>query len=209
MSEEKTQQPVVIYAEMTPNPAAMKFVADFPLIREEGAIAEYSGPEEAQGSSPLAEALFQFPFITNVFITANFVSVTKNDSVEWDMINLELREFIRDFLAEGKPAVTKLPEEIQGNTQESGPTATPAEDAPSASEHDDQIKELLDQYVRPAVEGDGGAIHFHSFQNGVVTVTLRGACSGCPSSTVTLKNGIEALLKEELPEVTQVEALEL
>ncbi len=203
--------PTNVYAEMTPNPATMKFVADRLLLPEEAPPVEYSSQQEAMGSSPLAQQLFQFPFVEGVFISGNFVSVTKSDNVEWDTIGMELREFIRDHLMHNQQVVLKRPEGQNG--EESGGSKAdggePKAGSAPRTEAEQKIVNLLEEYVKPAVEGDGGAIHFHSFEDGVVTVTLKGACSGCPSSTVTLKNGIETLLKQYMPEkVRSVEALE-
>ncbi len=212
--ETTTQKiPTNVYMEMTPNPATMKFVADRLLLSEGEPPVEYTDPETAQGSSSLAAQLFQFPFVSGVFISGNFVSVTKTDAVDWDMVGMEIREFIRDFLVNNKEAVEKRPanEENPGGKdagdEPKAPTPTPGTEP--QTEDEQKIVDLLEEYVKPAVEGDGGAIQFHSFQDGIVTVTLKGACSGCPSSTVTLKNGIETLLKQYMPEVRSVEAREI
>jgi len=196
--------PTTIYAELTPNPSTMKFVADRLLI-EGGGAAEFLSKAEARGFSDLADDLFNFPFITGVFVSANFVTITKNDSIGWEMINMQLREFIRDFLEENKLAVTKLPE-----AKEAFVTSEKivSEKQVGTTEIDQKIIDLLEEYVRPAVESDGGAIDFESFDNGKVTVVLKGACSGCPSSTVTLKQGIETMLISMMPEVKEVVAKE-
>lgn len=201
--ENATKVPVNVYAEMTPNPATMKFVSDLVLVNSND-VVEFNSTQEAKGYSPLAEALFNFPFVKGIFITANFVTVTKTNSIEWDYITMELREFVRDFLSNGKEAVTKIPEPKPKEEQPER-ELSPAE----PSEFDDKIVQLLEEYVRPAVERDGGAIHFHSFKDGIVTVVLKGACSGCPSSTATLKGGIEVLLKDHIKEVKAVVAEEL
>ena len=195
----------------------MKFVADRPFVDEAGTCVEFEGIEEAKDHSPLAEQLFQFPFVTNVFMMNDFITVNKNDMVEWEEVTNELREFIRDHLSQGKEVLTKIPDPKEGKEerkQEGNGASAPSQpveslfgDGPS-SPHDGRIKELLGEYIAPAVQGDGGAIHFHSFENGVVKLVLKGACSGCPSSMVTLKDGIEMLLKEHIPEVERVEALE-
>lgn len=206
---EKTTTPTTVYAEMTPNPATMKYVANRYLVDKEGVIAEYRTPQDAKGSSPLAEALFNFPFVKAVFITANFVTVTKDDSINWDLINMELREFVRNFLENNEKAVTKLPELSYGAEENKQGEKKRIVEPQIKSGLDRKIVSLLDEYVKPAVESDGGAIDFKSFSDGVVTVVLRGACSGCPSSTVTLKNGIENLLKQHVPQVTEVVAEEM
>jgi Fe-S cluster biogenesis protein NfuA len=192
--------PVTVYIEMTPNPSTMKFVANKYLLMT-GDSAEFGTKAEAKGFSPLAEELFSFPFVKNVFITANFVTITKTDNVPWDFIAMELREFVKNWITEGKDVLIQMP----------APKPAPAkDDKPSKeyapSEYDDAIRNLLDEYVRPAVENDGGAIDFRGYEDGIVTVALRGSCSGCPSSTATLKGGIENLLKSHLPEVKEVVA---
>lgn len=192
--------PVTIYAEMTPNPSTMKFVANKHILLS-GESAEFLSQSEAKGYSPLAEELFNFPFVKSVFIAANFITVTKTDTIGWDYITMELREFIRDFIGDGKEILIQMPAPREVGEKEDEPRK---EIAPS--EYDDAIRTLLDEYVRPAVEGDGGAIDFRGYDNGVVTVILKGSCSGCPSSTATLKMGIENLLKQHLPEVTEVVA---
>ncbi len=216
MPTTEKQAPVQVFAELTPNPASMKFVADRHLVDAEGTCVEFESIEETRGCSPLAEQLFQFPFVTNVFMMNDFITVNKNEMVEWEEVTNELREFIRDHLNQGGEVLTKMPEpkeekEAEQKEEERGSSGTPVEslfgDGPS-SPHDGRIKELLGEYVAPAVQGDGGAIHFHSFQDGVVKLVLKGACSGCPSSMYTLKDGVEMLLKEHIPEVERVEAIE-
>lgn len=207
MTTQTQKTPTAVYAEMTPNPATMKFVANFLLIQD-GNTAEYTSKEQTAGSSVLAEELFNFPFIKGVFVASNFVTLTKTDAVSWDMVQLEIRIFIKDWLEKGEPVVTKLPEAPVEADATPG-EAPKAQNAVAGTPDEQQIIDLLDEYVKPAVEGDGGAITFKSFQDGIVTVTLRGACSGCPSSTVTLKNGIETLLKQYMPDVKEVVAEEL
>ena len=199
--------PTYVYTEMTPNPATMKFVADRALV-DQGVIVEFNDVSEAKGHSVLSEQLLQFPFVKGVFIMNNFVTITKTDSIEWDLVSGELREFIQRYLMENKIVVEKIPESIQSTKQNFSGNGINSESI-TPSEFDDEIKQLLEEFVRPAVERDGGAIDFKSFNQGVVTVMLRGACSGCPSSTVTLKNGIETLLKSKIPAVQEVVAEEL
>ena len=201
---ETKKLPVPIYAESTPNPNAMKFVANIGLLKD--VSVEYTSKAQAKGS-PLAQKLFDFPFVAGVFIAANFVSVTKTNAVDWESITLELRSFIREFLANGGEAVAELPEEKK---LEVGGRKLEAENSATAKPNpviDSKIIAILEQYVRPAVEGDGGNIQFKSFEDGKVNVVLQGACSGCPSSTITLKAGIEALLKKMIPEVQEVVAV--
>ena len=161
---------------------------------------------ESKGS-PLATRLFQFPFVKAVFINSNFITITKVDFVGWEDITLNLREFLKDYLSQGKPVVTELPKTTVHTDSSFKETKTIfTEHAAPANEIEHKIVELLEQYIRPAVEQDGGLITFKSFKEGIVTVVLKGSCSGCPSSTVTLKAGIEALLKKMIPEVKEVVA---
>jgi len=203
------QVPVTLYAEMTPNPNTMKFVANKYLLIT-GESAEFLSQKEAKNYSPLAEALFNFPFIKGVFMAANFITVTKDDSISWDFITMELREFIRDFIADGKEIITQMPQRREHVQEEqvhdSGNGLSSKGKTFEPNEIDDTIRGLLDEYIRPAVENDGGAIDFKGFDDGVVYVILKGSCAGCPSSTATLKFGIENLLKQHLPEVKEVVA---
>lgn len=209
---ETTKLPVTVYAEMTPNPNVMKFVADKMLIAT-GEIAEYLSVGATKGSSKFAEALFGFPFITGVFITRNFVAITRNESIQWEMVHLEMREFITEYLQENEVVVEVIPEAVTREIESPEAAGEKVEisiEPEINTELDKMIVTLLEEYVQPAVENDGGAIHFKSFNEdtGKVTVVLKGACSGCPSSTATLKGGIETLLKSHLPEVNEVVALE-
>ena len=207
---ENIKTPITIYAEMTPNPATMKFICTKHLLVN-GKNLMFESMEEAKGYSPLAEALFQFPFVSGVFITANFVTVTKTDNVDWDFIVMELREFIREWIFNGKGIITMMTptkdsSESENKVNEQG-TVIESKSF-NKSEYDQQIIDLLNEYVRPAVENDGGAIDYIGFENGVVTVELKGSCAGCPSSTQTLKGGIEGLLTENMKGiVTEVVAL--
>ncbi len=209
--------PTSVYAEMTPNPAVMKFVADRDLIAA-GKQVEFRSPQEAALCSPLAVELFHFPFVTNVFISGPFVSVTKDESLGWEMIVQQLREYIREWLMEHDVAVdaAQLAEVEEQLTQPKPQAeATAAPNTPDfirdedivPTEQDEAIRSLLDEFVRPAVEQDGGAIDFKAFKEGTVYVHMRGACSGCPSSMQTLKGGIEQLLTSKIPEVQEVVAI--
>lgn len=195
-----SQIPITVYVEMTPNPNTMKFVANKYLLIN-GESVEFTSQAETKGYSPLAEELFNFPFVKAVFFAANFVTITKNESISWDFVTMELREFVKNWLAEGKDVLVMMPPVKPKQEDESQPAKTY-----EPSEYDDAIRDLLDEYVRPAVENDGGAIDFVGYEDGTVTVALRGSCSGCPSSTATLKGGIENLLKSHLPEVKEVVA---
>lgn len=194
----KTGNPVVsIYTEMTPNPETMKFVANKLLYP--GKSADF--PDEASAKpSPLAQQLFTFPFIKSVFIASNFVTLTKTSETEdWLDIIPSIKEFLKDYLEEGKPVII---EEEMAAAKPEGSNAVAADD-------DDvvvRIKELLETYVKPAVEMDGGAIQFRSYEDGRVNLMLQGSCSGCPSSMITLKAGIEGMMKRMIPEVKEVVA---
>ena len=197
------KKPVIIYAESTPNPSSMKFVANR-LLLENGATAQYLSKAEAKGS-PLTIKLFEFPFVKAVFMAANFITVNKTDAVQWEEITLELRDFIRIYISNGNTIITELPktEVAVDNTFTEKKEVFTEHKAPE-NEIEVKIIEILEQYIRPAVEGDGGNITFKNYAEGIVTVQLRGACSGCPSSTITLKAGIEALLKKMIPDVKEV-----
>jgi Fe-S cluster biogenesis protein NfuA len=205
---ETTQAPYTIYAESTPNPNTMKFVANRWLVTNDKSY-EVLANDPVGGPSPLAEKLFSFPFINGVFIAGNFVTITKSESIEWQDIMTELRDFVSDFLnTPGNEIISHAflnqTEEIENSTSETSGTASAKTDL---SDFDKKIVEILNEYIKPAVERDGGAIEFHSYEDGLVKVILKGACSGCPSSTATLKGGIESLLKSMLPEVKEVEAI--
>ena len=202
-------RPVTIYAEMTPNPNTMKYVADHMLV-ESGVVVEFLSPSEAKGYSTFAESLFNFPFVNRVFIAQNFVTVYKNDLVEWSDVTMEMREFIKEWLMENENAVQQVPKQEVIESSIEFPKLSTTNLAPQIKTvKDQQIVALIDEYVQPAVEQDGGAIHFQSYneESGSVTVILKGSCSGCPSSTATLKGGVENLLKSHLPEIKEVVAL--
>ena len=181
--------PVSVYAEITPNPSSMKFVANKKLVTS---THEFSSLEESR-HSPLAMRLFQFPFVKNVFLDDNFVTITKLDHIDWQDITLELREFIRDFIDSGELVVE------ENQVREKSTSQSNEQEVPSDPISNDIIS-ILDEYIKPAVAGDGGNILFKSYSPNTKTVevVLQGACSGCPSSTMTLKNGIETLLKDML-----------
>ena len=194
MSENKIA--TTVYAESTPNPKVMKFVANRAIIQ--GDSVEFMNIDEAK-NSPLAMKLFHFPFVREVFIAKNFVSLTKYDAMEWEDVVMEVREFIREYLAEGSVVVHEIEEVQEKETpKESTETVAPINQQ-ELGEVETRIVDILDEFVKPAVESDGGNIRFMSYEEGVVSVLLQGACSGCPSSTVTLKQGIENLLKKMLP----------
>ncbi|WP_027418763.1 NifU family protein [Crocinitomix catalasitica] len=202
---EETRVPITLYAEMTPNPNTMKFVANKYILITEQTVQFESGAE-AKGYSPLAEALFSFPFVDGVFMSGNFITITKTNNVDWDFIVMEVRDFIREWLVAGKDVIVMMPNEHSKKAEALKPDAKPRKTF-DASEFDEQILDLLNEYVRPAVENDGGAIDYVGYEEGIVTVELKGSCAGCPSSTATLKGGIEQLLIANIPAVKQVVAL--
>lgn len=190
--------PYIIYIEETPNPISLKFVAN-KLILVSGASAEYTSVSETK-DAPIAKALFQFPFIKSVFISANFITLLRTDSVEWQDIRDELRVFITNYLNSSKPIITQLPvKEIPKDSGFKDKVIVNTNHSAPKNEVENKIIEVLEQYIRPAVEQDGGQITFKELKEKTVVVQMRGSCSGCPSSTVTLKAGIEALLKRLLP----------
>lgn len=199
------KKPIVIYAESTPNPSAMKFVANM-LLMPGGATAEYKSSADAK-SSALALDLFLFSFVKQVFLAGNYITITKNDSVVWEDVIQHLRDFIKLFLEEGKSVVNELPKkEVATDNTFAETKSVYTEHSVPVTEIETKIVEILEEYIRPAVEQDGGLITFKSFIDGVVTVQMKGSCSGCPSSTLTLKAGIEGLLKRMVPDVKEVVA---
>lgn len=195
--------PYTIYAESTPNPDSIKFASNRYLIID-GQVYEF-GLEDDTSKSPLAAKLLNFPFISKVFIASNFVTITKTDLIEWEDVIGQMREFLTDYLNNKGEIVlqsTDKEEDIEDNTSSQTPKRDDLEGI------DAEIYDILEEYIRPAVESDGGAIHFQSIEDGVVSVVMKGSCSGCPSSTMTLKAGIESLLKEMLPDkVKEVKAI--
>lgn len=180
-----------IYLESNPNPNSLKFVVNEMLIPE-GMSFDFPTRESA-AEAPLAQELFDYPFVERVFYMANFITVTKSEDVEWVEIQHPLKDHITKFLESGKHIIEA--------------TEADTESAEHESETVKKIKSILEEYIRPAVEQDGGAITYHSYSDGVVKVKLQGSCSGCPSSMVTLKAGIENLFTRMMPEeVKSVEA---
>jgi len=200
--QQQKKQPFTVYAEMTPNPSVMKFVANVMLVPE---IIEIKSKDKAAGV-PLAVALYkEYPFIEEVFFTENYISITKNDSEDWDLWTMDVRSFILNYLQAGGMVfeemyefTTEAPEEVVIKAKE------------DFTDVETQIKAILDEYVQPAVANDGGNIELIEFveETRTAKMLLQGACSGCPSSTATLKNGIEGLLKQMMPDVVDnVEAV--
>ncbi|MBL85030.1 MAG: hypothetical protein CMO82_00010 [Winogradskyella sp.] len=187
----KPKAAVTVYAESTPNPSVLKFVCNKVLVPN---VYEFTSIEEAK-PSPLATALFQFPFVKNVFMEKNFVSITKFDIIEWEEITLQLREFLKSYVEEGKTILNDDAPKKLNKTDEAIEQKFESLDDTSKN-----IVNILEEYVKPAVASDGGNIEFKSYDEETkkVEVLLQGACSGCPSSTFTLKNGIESMLREML-----------
>ena len=192
-SQTSDKEAIEVYAEATPNPSVMKFGTNKSLTQTD---VEYKNIDQASKSSPLAFALFNFSFVKEVFISDNYVSVTKYDMVEWNEVFTEVRTFIREYLVAGKTIIKELPTEEKTTSEKKTKEPAPKLEGISA-----EIVAILDEYIKPAVASYGGNIAFRSYDetHKIVRVILQGACSGCPSSTATLKNGIENLLKEMLP----------
>ena len=182
-----------IQTEETPNPATLKFIPDGQVVVEKGSV-EFKNQKQAGAKSPLATQLFEISGVEAVFLGHDFITITKSEKTDWQKIKAEILATIMDFFVTGKSVMfeQKISENIS------------TED----SEIVKQIKELIKIKVRPAVAMDGGDIIFHSFEDGIVRLVLKGSCSGCPSSTITLKNGIENMLKHYIPEVEAVEQVE-
>jgi len=180
---------IEIYAESTPNPSVIKFVANKMLVSQ---TFEFKNIDEAK-DAPLAIELFKLPYVKEVFISENYVSVTKFDIAEWSDIAQEIRSFIREYIVDGNIIISE--KFIQKETKNT--VSTPE----NLDEVSKQIISILDEYIRPAVASDGGNIQFESYdeKSKTVNVILQGACSGCPSSTMTLKSGIETMLKQMIP----------
>lgn len=195
--------PVTIYAEMTPNPKAMKFVANIALITN-GNSYEFSDVSEAK-NSPLAKVLFTFPFVKGVMLSQNFVTINIMDGLDWDDVVMEVREYVTNYIQAGQPIMDEsAPEVVKKEVKkEFTPLPKPGE----VRDIDNKIKHILKEYVSPAVENDGGAISFDSFEDGELKVKLSGACNGCPSSTQTLQYGVQNIFEKLLPQVKKVTSI--
>tara|TARA_B100000925_G_scaffold289388_1_gene272177 strand:+ start:9769 stop:10353 length:585 start_codon:yes stop_codon:yes gene_type:complete len=179
-----------IYAESTPNPKVMKFVSNKMLADKS---IEINNLKEAKGIS-IAEELLRFPFVESIYLSSNFISVTKINEVEWENIAMQLRVFISDHLNSNE--VQNYTEHIDiSNNNEIKINEVKIK---TFTEKEKEIEDILNEYIKPAVEADGGAITLNYYKKNIVCVDLRGACSGCPSATSTLKQGIEALLKQKI-----------
>lgn len=196
------KSPVLIYTEQTPNPESLKFVTNKMLYANNSADFREADKELANEWSPLAQALFEQPYVKGIYIANNFVTVTKEFNYQWEDIMLKLKQFVKEFIEAGNTAVKEGFEAVKAEMEQSLTENYEGDDIEIVK----QIKELIDTYVKPAVEMDGGNIEFQSFDKGKVNVLLQGSCSGCPSSTVTLKSGIEGMLKRMVPQVTEVVA---
>jgi len=195
MENKNTNIPVMIYTEATPNPNTLKFVTNKALLLDD--MVEFQSVEET-AEAPLAKVLFDFEAVTNVFITNNFVTITKQEEFMWAEVMIPIKDFLKKYIDEGGVILTE-------NFVKPTKTATNAI-SDNDSDVEVRIKGALDKYVKPAVEMDGGNISFVRFEEGKLTLQLQGSCSGCPSSTITLKQGIENLMKRFVPEVQEVVA---
>jgi Fe-S cluster biogenesis protein NfuA len=182
-----------IQTEETPNPASLKFIPDGQIVLEKG-VVEFKSQKQAATKSPLALQLFEVKGVESMLFGRDFITVTKSENINWHDIKTEILATIMDFYVSGKPIIYEQKVEEENLEEE--------------SEIVKQIKELIEIKVRPAVAMDGGDIIFHSFESGIVKLQLKGSCSGCPSSTITLKNGIENMLKHYIPEVEAVEQVD-
>lgn len=192
------KSPVMLYTEQTPNPEALKYVTNRLLYR---GIADFKDKELAAEWSPMANSLMELPYVKAVYFNNNYVTVMKEMNYEWTEIMLKIKEFIKEYVEnEGVVVKEGFAAYMDQLTAESNAVQFTGEDGEIAK----KVKELIDTYVKPAVEMDGGNIEFKAFEQGKVYVTMQGSCSGCPSSTVTLKAGIEGMLKRMVPEVTEV-----
>jgi len=194
-----TKAPVLIYTEETPNPESLKFVTNRMLFN---GTADFKDEAAAKEWSPLAEHLYKLPYVKGVYVSKNFVTVTKEFNYDWHEINLEIKDRIKNYIEEGNTIIADgyaeaIAKHLSDNT---------VHDDAASGEIVVRIKSLIDDFVKPAVEMDGGNIEFLRFTEGTVFVLLQGSCSGCPSSTVTLKAGIEGMLTRMVPEVKSVEA---
>lgn len=191
----------MLYTEQTPNPESLKFVTNRMLYK---GTADFREEELAKEWSPLATAIFEMPYVKGVYICNNFVTVTKEMNYEWADIMLKMKEFIKKYIEEGGEIVDEGFADAMAEIE--AERGASYEYTGDEAEIVKKIKDLIETYVKPAVEMDGGNIEFKAWDQGTVVLTMQGACSGCPSSTVTLKAGIEGMLKRMIPEVKEVVA---
>ncbi len=198
--ETTVKSPVLLYTEQTPNPESLKFVTNRMLYGNQTADFRETDRELAKEWSPLAAALFEMPYVRGVYICNNFVTITKEMNYEWTDIMLRIKGFLKTYVEEGNEILKEGFETVKAEADKENQANYEGDDAEIVT----KIVDLINTYVKPAVEMDGGNIEFKSYNQGIVTVVLQGACSGCPSSTVTLQSGIEGMLKRMVPEVQQV-----
>lgn len=193
-----TKSPVMLYTEQTPNPEALKYVTNRMLYR---GIADFKEKDLAEEWSPMANSLMELPYVKSVYFNNNYVTVTKEMNYDWAEIMLKLKEFIKDYVEKDGLIVREGFSEYMDKVMAS---QNAVQFSGEGGEIAKKVKDLIDTYVKPAVEMDGGNIEFKAYDNGRVFVTMQGSCSGCPSSSVTLKAGIEGMLKRMVPEVVEV-----
>lgn len=201
MSNPVTKSPVMLYTEQTPNPESLKFVTNRMIYK---GTADFREETLAKEWSPLATELFEMPFVKGVYICNNFVTITKEFNYDWADIMLKVKEYLKGYISDEKPIVKEGFEEAMAKIEEE--RGASYDYTENEAEIVKKIKDLIDTHVKPAVEMDGGNIEFKSWDQGTVTLVMQGACSGCPSSTVTLKQGIEGMLQRMIPEVKEVVA---
>jgi NFU1 iron-sulfur cluster scaffold homolog, mitochondrial len=197
--EAPVKMPVILFTEFTPNPESLKFVVNRKIMAE--GSAEFRTPEEAAVWSPLAVKLFELPYVKLVYFSANFVSLTKEFNYDWEDIKVEISTLIKSYLGDELPI---LNEGYADFRREEEAKADEAMFEGPDGEIARRVKDLIEEFVKPAVQSDGGNIEFKAYHDGVVHVIMQGSCSGCPSSTMTLKSGIEAMLQRMVPEVREV-----
>ena len=194
-----TKSPVMLYTEQTPNPESLKFVSNRMLYQ---GTADFREEELAREWSPLATALFNQPYVKGVYICNNFVTITKEINYNWEDIMLKGKQFIKGYIEDGGEIISEGFQEAMAKLE--AEKGVGYEYSGDEAEIVQKIKDLIETYVKPAVEMDGGNIEFKSFKDGIVTVVLQGSCSGCPSSTVTLQSGIKGMMQRMIPEVKDV-----
>ncbi|MCR9051030.1 MAG: NifU family protein [bacterium] len=191
----------MLYTEQTPNPESLKFVTNRMIYK---GTADFREEELAKEWSPLATELFEMPFVKGVYICNNFVTITKEFNYDWADIMLKVKEYLKGYIGDEKPIIKDGFEDAMAKIEEE--RGASYDYTENEAEIVKKIKDLIDTHVKPAVEMDGGNIEFKSWDQGKVTLVMQGACSGCPSSTVTLKQGIEGMLQRMIPEVKEVVA---